>query len=247
MKFLVEFLLDDQLIYPISLLGMRAYFGPIPKLSIQPLHIPYHSLAPCNKSKKFPLALFGGACKCHCWRHCILDHENLFTLLQTSVLASRAAVLIRMLRNLTNWQRDTESKHTAGLKCRHSLEGLSQMQYKKAWQYWGFGNIINLLRNLEHPVFSLRIAKHKWKELETIFDSRICKKNLNLFEAHSKNAQNLTSLLEADLQYTLTLIWKRSAVEITWRECRKAFKNLEEGTHESQYKLLMFWKGDLVI
>jgi len=68
---------------------------------------------------------------------------------------------------------------------------------------------------LEHPVFSLRIAKHKRKELETIFDSRICKKNLNLFEAHSKNAQNLTSLLEADLQYTLTLIWKRSAVEIT--------------------------------
>jgi hypothetical protein len=121
------------------------------------------------------------------------------------------------------------------------------MQYKKAWQYWGFGNIINLLRNLEHPVFSLRIAKHKQKELETIFDSRICKKNLNLFEAHSKNAQNLTFLLEADLQYTLTLIWKRSAVEITWRECRKAFKNLEEGTHESQYKLLMFWKGDLVI
>lgn len=76
----------------LSLLGMRAYFGPIPKLSIQPLRIPSHSLAPCNQSKKFPLALFGGASKCHCWRHSILDHENLFTLLQTSVLASRAAV-----------------------------------------------------------------------------------------------------------------------------------------------------------
>jgi hypothetical protein len=154
---------------------------PYPKLSIQPLRIPSHSFAPCNQSKKFPLALFGGASKCHCWRHYILNHENLFTLLQTSVLASGTAVLIRMLRNSTNWQRDIENKHTAGLKCRHSLEGLSQMQYKKAWQYLGFGNIINLLRNLEHPVFSLRIEKHKWKELETVFGSRICKKNLKLF------------------------------------------------------------------
>jgi hypothetical protein len=51
-------------------------------------------------------------------------------------------------------------------------------------------------------VFSLRNEKHKWKELETIFGSRICKENLKLIQAHSKNAQNLTSLLEADLQYT---------------------------------------------